>query len=76
MNITRSHLGFYEVDGKKYANKISAMLECPDDKWVHWNFNDEKFSRHDWKIEPKKTLRELYKIRAIQLREKYDKLIL
>jgi len=76
MNTTRSHLGFYEVNGKKYASKISAMIDCPDDQWVHWNFNDEKFSKHDWTVEPKHSLRELYKIRAIQLREKYDKLIL
>ena len=76
IDLTRKHLGFYEVNGKYYRNKILALEKCSKGHWPKFNFNDDRFSKFDWKIEPKDNILEIYKKRAIQLREKYDKIIL
>jgi len=41
-----------------------------------WVFNDDIFSKFNWKIEPTESLDELYRQRAQQLRDNYDYLIL
>lgn len=72
----RTHLGFYEVAGKVYRNKIQALENCRPGHWPKFNFNDDAFGKHDWSQEPKQNILELYKKRALQLRSKYDRLIL
>lgn len=72
----RRMLGYYEVRGNQYLNKYQALKECGQNEYLHWNFHDEKFSNVNWSVEPVQGLYELYLERAIQLREKYDNLIL
>ena len=76
MSIMRSHLGFYEVNGKRFKSKLEALQSCKNKEWPTWNFNNEIFNKFNWTKEPKQSLYELYKIRAQQLREKYDRIIL
>ena len=66
-------LGFYTVGDKVFYSKPQALMEATlTGHHPHWNFNREIFSKEPWQQEPKISLRELYRIRAQQLREKYD----
>ena len=68
-------LGYYQHNGNDYPNKWEALANCPAGEHVHWNFNDEIYSKYDWSKEPIHDLYELYKMRAIQIREEYDNVI-
>jgi hypothetical protein len=70
--------GFYEVDGKIYKNKVLALEAAGKTEyvWPKFNFNEAAFSNFDWTVEPPFSLEEAYKLRAEQLREKYDYLVL
>jgi hypothetical protein len=68
-----SKLGFYVVDNKVFYSKPQALIESTKTgHFPHWNFNREIFSKIDTTVEPSLSLRELYRIRAQQLRNKYD----
>jgi len=73
---SRAKQGWYEVNGKKYLNKYHALEHCPESEWPQWNFNNEAYSLVNWSQEPTTDLYELYKVRAVQLRLKYDYLLL
>ena len=69
-------LGFYEVGKDIFYNKVEALeaatrLKIPFSA-VHWNFNDEVFKTINWSVEPDLPLKSFYELRARQLREKYD----
>lgn len=66
-------LGFYQLGDVKYFNKVVALTEATKvDKFPEWNFNRDVFDNYDWTIEPNIDLRELYRMRAQQIRDKYD----
>ena len=66
-------LGFYQVGQSRHYNKIVAMEEATRlNEFPRWIFNDEVFAGADWLHEPETDLRSLYRIRAQQIREKYD----
>lgn len=70
-------LGFYEVGGVKFANKIPALLHAQQSgQKPVWNFGNEAFSKVLWHIEPEEPLDSLYDRRAKQIREEYDYVIL
>jgi hypothetical protein len=65
--------GYWEVSGKKYTNKLQAVTAAvPQGHWVHWNFNEDAFSKYDWTREPTLSLQQLYDARARSIREKYS----
>lgn len=69
--------GQYLCNGKRYFNKLEAILEANvSHKHVEWDYHDAIFGKHDWSIEPTMELKELYKLRALQLRDAYDHLVL
>jgi hypothetical protein len=68
--------GFYEVNDCKYYSKLEALNANKTGGRVKWNFNEPVFSSYDWKVEPTETLEELYRIRAQQIRDKYDYVVL
>jgi hypothetical protein len=69
--------GVYCANGKPFFNKVEAILEAnTSGKWVEWNYHDATFGKHQWDIEPPVALDELYRQRALQLREAYDHLVL
>lgn len=70
-------LGYYTVGNKRYNNKIDALVESTRlNAPVRWYFNDNTYSRVDWLTPPQHSLQEIYRQRALQLREKYDYLVL
>ena len=69
--------GFYQVGQKKFYSKALAIMESQQSGiYPEFNFNDQKFSTYNWGKEPEQSLQEIYRKRALQLREKYDYLVL
>lgn len=69
--------GIYKCNGKFFHNKIDAIFEAnASSTHVEWDYHDAIFSKSNWSIEPPVELEELYKQRALQLREAYDHLVL
>ena len=70
-------LGFYKVDNQIYYNKVDALMATKGtNHHPTWHFNDEVFDSVDWTVNPEMSINDLYYIRAKQLREKYDYLVL
>ena len=70
-----ARLGVYKVGENRFFNKIDALLYASISNTkpnVIWDFSDDIFSAFDWKFPVETTLTDLYKIRAQQLRDKYD----
>jgi hypothetical protein len=66
-------LGFYTVGSVKHYIKPEALIEATKTgHFPEWNFNRNVFDHFAWNVEPELGLRELYRIRAQQLRDKYD----
>ena len=69
--------GIYSCNNKFFHNKIDAIFEAnASGKWVEWDYHDTVFSKSNWNIEPPVELEELYRQRALQLRDAYDHLVL
>lgn len=66
-------LGYYTVGQNKHYVKPEALIEATKtNQFPEWNFNRNVFDNYDWLTEPETNIRELYRIRAQQLRDKYD----
>ena len=75
--MTQERLGYYLVGQKKFQNKTHALLESKKSGHdVSWIFNDTVYGNIDWTVPINVPLMELYKARALQLRNEYDYLIL
>lgn len=68
--------GYYKVGEQKFFNKVEALLEGTK-RHIHptWHFNEDVFNNIDWSKPISKSLESLYKMRAMQLRETYDHII-
>lgn len=65
--------GTWQVCGKHYKNKLSAVIEAVKlGYWIHWDFNESVFSKYDWTKEPVSSLGDLYGERARTLRQRYS----
>lgn len=70
-------LGYYEVNGIRFTNKVEALIYAKTTKaQPQWNFSKDVFDKVPWELAPTESLLEIYKQRALQLREKYDYLVL
>jgi len=69
-------IGHYIVGNNVFKNKVDALVNCKTDVDPKWVFLNENLSKANWMVEPENDLYELYKKRAIQLRAKYDYLVL
>ena len=69
--------GYYVCGPMKTYRKWEAIAEHQR-TGIHptWYFNDDVWGACDWRIEPESDLRDLYRLRAQQLRENYDYLVL
>jgi hypothetical protein len=72
-----NHIGRWDVNGIPFYNKREAVLYasangCPDIKFV---WHDDAFVNFDRRLLGTKTLPELYKERAQQVRDEYDYII-
>lgn len=66
-------LGYYQIGDTKYYNKVVALTEATKTgQFPEWNFNRDIFDRMDWTVEPNIDIRTLYRMRAQQLRDRYD----
>lgn len=78
-NYIYNHKGFYQVGNKTFSNKLEGYLELNKiggNHDIHWDYHDDVFGKCLWEHEPPVDILEIYKNRAIQLREQYDHLVL
>jgi len=69
-------IGYYEVNDKKFDNKLDAVLAAEKiNAPVRWNFFDDTFKKVNWLTEPEIDIDSLYKLRAEQIRNSYDYVI-
>jgi hypothetical protein len=69
--------GFYQIGNAVCIHQLKAFQEATRTNLpIHWNFNDEVYQNFNWRKRLNLPITELYKIRAQQLRDKYDYLIL
>ncbi len=62
----------YTVGAKQFENKINAIVEANETlAEIEWHFHSQ-YDYIDWTVEPSTSLEELYKNRAVQLRNKYN----
>ena len=68
--------GYYVVNGKAYFNKLEAILDAQKTSAkVSWNFHQDIFEKVNWQVEPEPSLDDFYRMRAQQIRDKYDYVI-
>ena len=68
-----SKLGYYTVGGNIHYSKPEALIDATKtDNFPVWNFNNTNFGQVDWLVEPESDLSDLYRLRAQQLRDRYD----
>ena len=66
-------LGYYRVGDKIFYSKPEAYIYATQvDIEPSWHFNSKEFASADWLTDPDLNLREIYRLRAQQLRNKYD----
>jgi hypothetical protein len=66
-------LGYYTVGDTIFYSKIEALkVSTNTGVFPKWHFNQEVFDSINTAIEPEIGLQQLYKIRAQQLRDRYD----
>lgn len=66
-------LGFYQIGTTRYYNKVAALTEASrSGQFPEWHFNRDVYDAIDWTQEPAQDLRQLYRQRAQQLRDRYD----
>lgn len=71
-----NNLGYYKVNNKIFFEKIEAILYANQTlSDIEWFFHDETFSKVDWTVEPTTSLDEFYRLRAQQIRDNYDYVI-
>jgi hypothetical protein len=69
-------IGYYQVGDHFFDNKLDAVLFAQKtNSNVSWNFFDDTFEKINWNIESELSIIDLYRIRAQQIREKYDYVI-
>jgi len=67
---------YYSVGDVLFKNKLDALLaSTKNNKQVHWHWHEE-YSSLDWSKDSTLSVKEWYKIRAQNLRDTYDWLIL
>ena len=66
-------LGYYKVGDKIFYSKPQAFMYATEvNRWPEWKFNLNTYASLDWTQEPETNIRELYRMRAQQIRDKYD----
>jgi hypothetical protein len=66
-------LGYYTVGQTRHYIKPEALIDATKhNQFPEWNFNRDVFGAYTWHQEPEISLKELYRIRAQQLRDRYD----
>lgn len=70
-------ISYYTVGDIAFSSKIDASLYASNGtEDIKWHFFDNEFSMHNWKQEPPQTLDYLYKLRAENIRDNYDYVVI
>lgn len=65
--------GYYQIGDQIRTNKIEALYLASELKQKpKWVFHEDVFGKYNWRKKPLKTLNQVYKERAQELRDKYD----
>ena len=73
----KDKFGYYSVGDIKTYSKVEAIeLGKKTKRWPRWDFNDSIFGLYDWTTPCALSLKELYRQRAQQIREKYDYVVI
>jgi hypothetical protein len=74
----QNYYPYYKVGNTRFQSKFEALNHAQQHNTtdVTFHFYDEVYDSYDWTEEPKESLDELYKLRAQQLRNQYEYLIL
>ena len=77
MTVLSDKFGYYSIGDYSTYSKLEA-IELHQKLNIHpeWHFNDYVFGNFDWTIEPTESLKDLYVMRARQIRDRYDYLVL
>lgn len=68
---------YYSVGDQIFHHKIDAVMQSAKvSKPIEWNFHNEVFQSIDWTQEPETSLDEFYRIRAQQIRDSYDYVVI
>lgn len=68
---------YYSVGDQIFRHKIDAVMQSAQvSKPIEWNFHNEVFRSIDWTKEPETSLDEFYRIRAEQIRDSYDYVVI
>ena len=74
---THSKNGYWTVGEKFFFNKVEAHVESANTNLpVEFYFGEKVFDLVDWTQEPDTDIYELYRQRALQIRENYDHVVL
>jgi len=69
--------GYYKCGHKEFGSKVDALLYSKIvNKKVEWIFHDDVYQAFDWSTEPAGSMDDYYNLRARELREKYDYIII
>lgn len=70
-------MGYYSVQNRYYGSRCAASFDASvTGSDVQFWYNNEIFDKVQWGCEPSQALHELYRLRAQQLRDTYDYLII
>lgn len=70
-------LGYYLCNGVEFESKIRAAIYSEAiKKPLEWKFNNEEFAKFPWHIDPEISLSNLYDLRAKQIREQFDYVVI
>jgi hypothetical protein len=70
-------LGYYTCNGIEFQSKIRAAIYSEATrKPLEWKFNNAEFSTFPWHIDPEIPLSKLYDLRAKQIREEFDYVVI
>lgn len=73
MKTENPNVHYYDTDGKIYNNQLEAYASG---KPCYFYYHDREFRNFNWSNPPKENLRDLYRDRAQEIRDKYDYVIL
>jgi len=66
-------LGYYKVGDEIFYSKPEAFIRGTEKNiFPSWHFSTETFASYNWAVEPESDINDIYRLRALQLREQYD----
>jgi hypothetical protein len=72
-----NYAGYYRCNNKIFISKVDALIYARvSNKPIEWIFHDKELGAINWAQDPDGTIDDYYNLRARELREKYDYIII